>query len=232
MKGLIMIKFVFLASLSFILLFAPIQQAKSQLPNGFVYVKDIIPHLEVDLRYCGHHNFIGKPIQGYLEPKTILTKKAAEALAKVEKELNKNNMGLKIFDAYRPQTAVNHFVSWAKDIKDTLGKLEFYPTEDKRFLFQKGYIASKSGHSRGSTVDLTIINLPNKQELNMGSAFDFLGEISAHTYTKLDIDQKKNRKLLKSVMEKYGFRAYAKEWWHYTLKDEPFKDKYFDFPVQ
>lgn len=227
-----MIKFVFIASLSFIILLAPIQQAKSQLPNGFVYVKDIIPHLEVDLRYCGHHNFIGKPIQGYLEPKTILTKKAAEALAKVEKELNKNNMGLKIFDAYRPQTAVNHFVNWAKDSKDTLGKLEFYPTEDKRFLFKKGYIASKSGHSRGSTVDLTIINMTNKQELDMGSAFDFLGEISAHAYTKLNADQQKNRKLLKSAMEKYGFRAYAKEWWHYTLKDEPFKDQYFDFPVQ
>lgn len=227
-----MIKFVFLALLPFVLLLALTQEAKSQLPNGFVYVKDIIPHVEVDLRYCGHHNFIGKPIQGYLEPKTILTKKAAEALAKVEKELNKNNMGLKIFDAYRPQTAVNHFVHWAKDSKDTLGKQEFYPTEDKRFLFKKGYIASKSGHSRGSTVDLTIINTDSKQELDMGSGFDFLGEISAHAYTKINADQQKNRKLLKSTMEKHGFKAYSKEWWHYTLKDEPFKDKYFDFPVQ
>lgn len=227
-----MIKPILLASFALILLVASIQQEKNQLPDGFVYVKDIIPHLEVDLRYCGHHNFIGKPIQGYLEPQTILTKKAAEALAKVEKELNKNNMGLKIFDAYRPQTAVNHFVNWAKDPIDTLGKSEFYPTEDKHLLFKKGYIASKSGHSRGSTVDLTIIKLNNKEELDMGSTFDFLGAISAHAYTSINSDQRKHRKLLKSVMEKHGFQAYAKEWWHYTLKDEPFKDKYFDFPVQ
>lgn len=227
-----MIKLVFLTSLSLIHLAATAQQVTNQLPNGFVYVKDIIPHLEVDLRYCGHNNFIGKPIQGYLEPQTILTKKATEALAKVEKELNKNNMGLKIFDAYRPQTAVNHFVEWAKNPKDTLGKIEFYPTEDKRFLFKKGYIASKSGHSRGSTVDLTIIRLDDKMELDMGSPFDFLGAISGHNYTNLNATQLKNRKLLKSAMEKHGFIAYSKEWWHYTLRDEPFKNTYFDFPVR
>ncbi len=227
-----MIKNVFFASLSFILIAAHTQQDSNRLPNGFVYVKDIIPQLEVDLRYCGHHNFIGKPIQGYLEPQTILTKKAAEALAKVEKELNKNNMGLKIFDAYRPQTAVNHFVEWAKDPKDTLGKFEFYPTEDKRLLFKRGYIASKSGHSRGSTVDLTIITLDNKNEVDMGSPFDFLGEISGHSYANLTSQQLKNRKTLKSIMEKHGFRAYSKEWWHYTLNNEPFKNTYFDFPVQ
>ncbi len=227
-----MIKPILIASFFFILLTAHAQQGSNRLPNGFVYVKDIIPHLEVDLRYCGHHNFIGKPIQGYLEPQTILTKKATEALAKVEKELNKNNMGLKIFDAYRPQAAVNHFVKWANDPKDTLGKSEFYPTEDKRFLFKRGYIASKSGHSRGSTVDLTIIMLDSKKEIDMGSSFDFLGEISGHSYPNLSAQQLKNRKTLKSVMEKYGFRAYSKEWWHYTLNNEPFKDKYFDFPVQ
>ncbi|MBL1408635.1 M15 family metallopeptidase [Sphingobacterium faecale] len=228
-----MTKFVFIASFLIKLTAStPFQQISKQLPDGFVYVRDIIPHIEVDLRYCGHHNFIGKPIQGYLEPQAILTKQAAEALAKVEKELNKNNMGLKIYDGYRPQSAVNHFVNWSKDPKDTLGKAEFYPTEDKHLLFKRGYIASKSGHSRGSTVDLTIIMLDSKIELDMGSPFDFLGEISGHLYTKLSPEQLTNRKILRAAMEKHGFKAYSKEWWHYTLNNEPFKDKYFDFPVQ
>ncbi|WP_031301607.1 M15 family metallopeptidase [Sphingobacterium paucimobilis] len=228
-----MTKSVFLASLSLMLLAtAPTQQVSKQLPDGFAYIRDIIPHIEVDLRYCGHHNFIGKPVKGYLEPRAILSKQATEALAKVEKELNKNNMGLKIYDAYRPQSAVNHFVNWSKDPKDTLGKAEFYPTEDKGLLFKRGYIASKSGHSRGSTVDLTIIMLDSKIELDMGSPFDFLGEISGHHYKKLSQEQLKNRELLRYAMEKQGFRAYSKEWWHYTLNNEPFKDRYFDFPVQ
>lgn len=227
-----MIKLVRLVTVFFAAQSLYVGQAAGQLPDGFVYVKDVIPYIEVDLRYCGHHNFVGKPIQGYLEPQVILTEKASQALAKVEKELNKNNMGLKIFDAYRPQSAVNHFVAWARDSKDTLAKKEFYPSEDKSLLFKKGYIASKSGHSRGSTIDLTIILLDSRQELDMGSPFDFFGKISSHTYRDLTPLQKKNRNLLKSTMEKYGFLAYQEEWWHYTLKEEPFKGKYFDFPVK
>lgn len=221
--------------LAFAILTSSIAHAQSpdnELPKGFVYVMDIIPHIEADLRYCGHHNFVGRPIQGYLEPQIILTKEATEALAKVEKELNKSNMGLKVFDAYRPQSAVNHFVMWSRDHNDTLGKNEFYPLEDKKLLFKKGYIASKSGHSRGSTIDLTIIRLDDKKELDMGSPFDFFGKISGHSYPKLSALQKRNRTILKSVMEKYGFVAYDEEWWHYTLKDEPFKNTYFDFPVK
>lgn len=207
-------------------------QQKSILPKGFVYITDHIPHIEVELKYCGSHNFIGRPIDGYVQPKAIFTQKATTALQQVEKELNAKGLGLKIFDAYRPQAAVNHFKRWAKDINDTLMRQEFYPTVDKRLLFKQGYIASKSGHSRGSTIDLTIINLKTKKELDMGTAFDFLGAESAHDHPKLSQEQKKNRKLLKDIMVKYGFRPYSKEWWHYTLNNEPFKDTYFNFNVQ
>ena len=167
-----------------------------------------------------------------MKPKAIFTQKATTALQQVEKELNLRGLGLKIYDAYRPQAAVDHFKRWAKDIKDTLMRQEFYPTVDKRLLFKQGYIASKSGHSRGSTIDLTIIDLKTKKELDMGTAFDFLGAESAHDYPKLNNEQKKNRKLLKEVMIKHGFRPYSKEWWHYTLNNEPFKETYFNFKVQ
>jgi len=222
----------------FLLLTLPIfthafgQSSINSLPTGFVYVTDYIPNIEVDLRYLGTDNFVGKPINGYKDNKAILTKRATEALLKVENEINKKNLGLKIFDAYRPQRAVNHFQSWAKVVNDTITKRKYYPTIDKRNLFKDGYIASKSGHSRGSTVDLTIIDLSTKKELDMGTIFDFLGPQSAHAYTKLSDTQKQNRLLLKSVMEKYGFKPYSKEWWHYTLRDEPYQKTYFDFLVQ
>lgn len=208
------------------------QQQINTLPAGFVYIKDYIPQIEVDLRYCGHDNFIGKPIDGYIQNKAILTKKATEALYKVEQELNSKNLGLKIFDAYRPQSAVNHFQKWAVAINDTIKKSKYYPTVDKRNLFKDGYIASKSGHSRGSTIDLTIIDRNTKKEIDMGTIFDFLDPESGHHSTKITSLQKKNRNLLKSTMEKYGFKAYSKEWWHYTFIDEPYKKTYFNFSVQ
>lgn len=208
------------------------QKSKNQFPADFVYLEEFIPGIAIDLRYCGHHNFLGKPVNGYLAPKAILSRKAATQLLKVENELRAQGLALKVFDAYRPQTAVNHFVKWAKDSKDTIAKAEFYPFENKKLLFKKGYIASKSGHSRGSTIDLTIINLKDGKELDMGSPFDYFGKISSHSYTKLNERQIKNRSLLKSTMEKYDFRAYAEEWWHYTLRQEPFPNQYFDFPVQ
>ena len=207
-------------------------QDKTNLPKGFVLLTDHIPNISVDLKYAGKHNFIGRPIDGYKAQKVIFTKKATLALAKVQNELNKEGLGLKIYDAYRPQTAVNHFKRWASDIKDTLMRQEFYPKIDKRNLFKLGFIASKSGHSRGSTIDLTIIDLKTKKELDMGGPFDFFGDLSGHDYPKLNTTQKKNRQKLKSIMQKYGFKPYSKEWWHYTLIDEPYKKTYFDFHIQ
>lgn len=207
-------------------------QHNNSMPKGFVYVTDYIPHISVDLKYFGKHNFLGKKVDGYEANKVILTERATMALQKIEKELNKEGLGLKVYDAYRPQTAVNHFKRWAKDIKDTLMRKEFYPKVDKRDLFKKGFIASRSGHSRGSTIDLTIIDLKTKKELDMGAPFDFFGEESGHGYPKLNSTQKQNRLKLKKIMEKYGFRAYNKEWWHYTLNNEPYQKTYFDFKIK
>ena len=205
-----------------------LQQSKFPL----IDIKTIIPDIVIDLRYYGTHNFLGKPVNGYEKEIVYLSKEATIALQLAQNELKKEGYGFKVFDAYRPQRAVNHFKAWAKDINDTLAKNEFYPSVDKRDLFKLGYIAEKSGHSRGSTIDLTIINLSNKKELDMGTGFDFFGNQSHHDYDKLTQEQKSNRLKLKNIMEKYSFKAFADEWWHYTLKNEPFKDKYFDFPVK
>lgn len=208
------------------------QPRTSKLPEGFVYVTDKIDNILVDLRYCGHHNFVGAPVDGYHEPKLILTEKATEALQKVQQELNGSGLGLKVFDGYRPQIAVNHFKRWALQINDTIAKPVFYPAIDKRLLFKEGYIASRSGHSRGSTIDLTIIDLSSGVEMDMGGTFDFFGEKSGHVFKGISKKQQENRKFLKVIMQKHGFQPYDKEWWHYTLIDEPFPDTYFDFPVE
>ena len=220
--------------LGIIILFACISTyAQSrELPDDFVYVKEIIPDIEEEIRYAGTHNFLGKPVRSYEAGRAILSLPAAEALKNVQEELKEMGYCLKIFDAYRPQTAVNHFVEWARDPADTLAKQEFYPEVPKSQLFQKGYIASKSGHSRGSTVDLTIIDAQTKEELDMGSAWDFFGIISHHDSEKPTEAQKANRKLLKNIMHKHGFRPYPEEWWHYTLRAEPYPNTYFDFPVK
>ncbi|UIR56815.1 M15 family metallopeptidase [Sphingobacterium sp. SRCM116780] len=206
--------------------------AQQKLPKGFSYVKEVIPHIHYDLRYYGSHNFVGEEINGYESPVLILSTAATNALKKVEKNLNEQGMGLKIFDAYRPQKAVTHFKKWATEIRDTIAKQEFYPKLDKRNLFKLGYIANKSGHSRGSTVDLTVITLKDNEELDMGSPFDFFGDISHYSSPKITLAQKKNRALLKTMMEKYGFKGYDKEWWHFTLKEEPYQKTYFDFNVK
>jgi len=215
--------------LSFILI-ANILYAKEPLKN-FVFIKDKIPNIELDMRYFGEDNFIGKPIDGYLTYNAILTKKATKALKKVQKELNSFGMGLKIFDAYRPQKAVDHFVRWGLDLEDRVMKNKYYPTVDKKNLFKEGYIAKKSSHSRGSTVDLTIIDLSSKEELDMGSYFDFFSKQSWVRYSKITAQQRANRMLLNGVMLRYGFKSYAQEWWHFTLRDEPFKNIYFDFNI-
>lgn len=205
---------------------------ENKLKEGFVYLKEQIPDIKLEIRYAGDNNFLGKPVNAYHKPLAIATKAAANALEMAQKDFMNEGYCLKIFDAYRPQTAVNHFIEWARNPDDTLTKKKFYPEIDKKDLFQLGYIATKSGHSRGSTVDLTLIDAQTGQELDMGSSYDFFGEISHHNTTKITREQKANRSLLKRIMIKNGFRPYPEEWWHYTLRNEPFPETYFDFPVQ
>lgn len=203
-----------------------------QLPENFVDAKRIIPDLDVELKYLGTDNFVGKQIDGYESNRLILTEQTAIALKLVQEELQSQNLCLKVYDGYRPQQAVNHFVRWARDLNDTINKDRFYPNVKKRHLFKEGYIASKSGHSRGSTVDLTIIDGNTSIPLDMGSVFDFFGEQSWVNYRNLTEAQKSNRQLLQNVMLKHGFRNYPKEWWHFTLRKETYPKTYFDFPIQ
>jgi len=211
--------------------FVTFSQAQ-KLPKGFSYVKEIAPTIQSELRYCYDNNFIGTSIEGYNEDILITSTKTANALKKAQAEFLKKGFCLKIFDAYRPQTAVNHFVRWARETNDTLMKQEYYPKLNKRHLFKLGYISSKSGHSRGSSVDLTIINTESGEELDMGSPFDFFGNISNITFNDLTEKQKQNRKILQTTMSKNGFRPYKNEWWHFTLRNEPFPKTYFTFPIE
>lgn len=205
---------------------------KQALPEGFVYAKSIIPDLDVELRYFSTNNFVGDTIDGYKSNKLILTKATVEKLKLVQDELQQQNLCLKIYDGYRPQRAVNHFARWAKALNDTVNKQQFYPDVKKRNLFNAGYIASRSGHSRGSTVDLTIADGETGEPLDMGSPYDFFGEASWVDFEGITETQKKNRQLLQRVMLKHNFRNYAKEWWHFTLRWEPFPKTYFDFEVE
>ena len=202
-----------------------------ELPKGFVWLKKEIATIEEDIKYYGSNNFIGMPIHGYLAPKAILTIEATNALKKVQNELKLFSLGLKVFDAYRPQKAVDHFVRWGRDLEDTKMKLEFYPKVEKKNLFKEGYIATHSGHSRGSTIDLTLIDLRTKNELDMGSNFDLFGRRSWVKYSNISSQQRANRMLLHNIMLKHNFKSYPQEWWHFTLKNEPYK-KYFDFDVK
>ncbi len=205
------------------------------LPDGFVYVDEVIPDAVVDLRYHSENNFVGRIIDGYGASHCILTKEAARALKKVQLELKRFGLGLKIFDAYRPQRAVDHFVRWAKDLDDDRMKDLYYPEVDKKDLFSKGYIAAKSSHSRGSTVDVTIVYKDPKgdyRELDMGSGFDFFSPVSWPTSPSVGPVQRAHRMLLQTLMVQNGFAPYAQEWWHFTLKDEPFPNDYFDFPIE
>jgi D-alanyl-D-alanine dipeptidase len=203
-----------------------------KLPTGFVYLSDIDKTIKYELRYLNSNNFIGKSIDGYDKNCVIITKKAAINLKKVQAALLKKGLSLKIFDAYRPQQAVNHFVKWAKVLKDTLMKKEYYPKVDKGALFTLGYIASKSGHTRGSTVDLTIIELKTGVELDMGSTYDYFGIQSHPFYPKISKKEKENRMLLRTIMLQNNFKPYENEWWHFTLKKEPFPNTYFNFPIK
>ena len=200
------------------------------LPEGFVYVKDVIPSVREDIRYAGYHNFVGCPVDGYSVPRAVLKEKAAQALAKAVKAFEEKGYGVLIYDAYRPQRAVDHFVRWAKDPQDIKTKDEFYPTLDKSELFPKGYIAVYSGHSRGLTVDLTLTD-KDGNEIDMGGEFDWFSKISSHDYENLTEAQKANRRLLREGMLAAGFDDYVEEWWHYTFITEGEKI-YYDFPIE
>ncbi len=205
---------------------------KQKLPDGFVYAKNSITDLDVELRYFSSHNFVGDTIEGYNANELILTKATVDKLKLVQEELQAQNLCLKVYDGYRPQRAVNHFIRWAKDLKDTINKAEFYPRVEKRHLFRDQYIASKSGHSRGSTVDLTLVDGNTGIPLDMGSDYDFFGEASWVNYSNITAAQKQNRQLLQRIMQKHNFRNYTKEWWHFTLRWEPYPKTYFDFEVE
>ena len=200
--------------------------------SGFVLLTDVIPDALLEIRYYSTFNFVGKRIDGYHAPVAYLTIEAAQALKKASDDLRKQGYAIEIFDAYRPQTAVDHFKRWAKDLDDLEMKPYFYPDVDKTDLFKLGYIAEKSGHSRGAAVDLTIVDMRNGMELDMGGSYDFFGELSHSYHTEgLTEQQIQNRSILRKAMTDNGFSYLPEEWWHFLLENEPYPDTYFDFPV-
>jgi len=193
--------------------------------------RTVVPGLVPEIRYAGSHNFVGRPIDGYRAPRCLLTQPAANALAEVARDLAIRGLVIKVFDCYRPARAVADFAHWARDPRDQAAKAEFYPDVDKRTLFRDGYIASRSGHSRGSTVDLTLARADGA-ELDMGTPFDYFSPRSWTAASSVTAEQHANRMRLAAAMQRRGFRGYPKEWWHFTLRNEPFPGTYFDVPVQ
>jgi D-alanyl-D-alanine dipeptidase len=225
------------------------------LPDGFVYLYDVDPSIIQDIRYAGYYNFIGRPINGYERGTCILTKQAAAALSAIQKKLRSQSLSLKVYDCYRPTRAVADFVAWSRNPRQMAMKQPFYPNINKADLFKLGYIALQSGHSRGSTVDLTIVALPPKKQLpykkgvflpacdsvdqiqhydntiNMGSGYDCLDPISHITNRKMSRAAYHHRLFLREKMIENGFKPYDDEWWHFTLENEPYPNTYFNFPV-
>ena len=199
---------------------------------GFVSVGEAVPDVLLDIRYYSTFNFVGERIDGYEEPVALLTREAAAALKNVSKEAMGLGWRLKIFDAYRPQKAVDHFVRWAKDPTDIRMKPYFYPELEKSDILPQGYISEHSGHSRGSTVDLTLFDMGSQRDADMGGTFDYFGERSHPDHPGITEKQHQNRMLLQKLMVKQGFRPLESEWWHFTLEDEPYADTYFVFPVR
>ncbi len=200
--------------------------------SDFVLLSEAVPDAILEIRYYSTYNFVGSRIDGYEEPVALLTKEAAAALKEVSDELVAKGYRLKIYDAYRPQMAVDHFMRWALDEKDTKMKSYFYPELEKDVLFPLGYILEHSGHSRGSTVDLTLFDMTTEKEVDMGGTFDYFGELSHPDYTNITEEQYNNRMILRNAMLAHGFEPLAEEWWHFTLGDEPYPDTYFTFPVR
>jgi D-alanyl-D-alanine dipeptidase len=232
---------------------APAAASEKKAPAEFVALSDVAPTIIQEMRYRGRHNFVGRRIDGYLEPLCVLTRPAAEGLRAAQRQLLRQGYTLKVYDCYRPQRAVDHFVRWAKDLTDEKMKAEFYPNVAKDRLFADGYIAEKSGHSRGSTVDLTIVKLPPRAQrpyrpgeplvpcfapdrfpdntVDMGTGYDCFDTLSHTDDPRITGEARANRQLLKNTLAAAGFRNLAEEWWHYTLNGEPFPNTLFDFPV-
>ena len=227
---------------------------KAPLPednSDFVAITDVVPDAILEIRYYGTYNFVGARVDGYLQPTALLTREAADSLKAVSDDLIKQGYRIKIFDAYRPQRGVDHFVRWAADLSDTAMKRYFYPDLDKSVLFEQEYIMEKSGHTRGSTVDLTLFDMATEREVDMGATFDWFG-VESHPdfcgnpetgeYTgdnsaspagrSITAEQFANRMILRRAMLAHGFKPLDSEWWHFTLKNEPYPDTYFTFPVQ
>ena len=199
--------------------------------SDFVLLSDAVPDAILEIRYYSTYNFVGARIDGYEEPVALLTKEAAAALKEVSDDVIAQGYRLKIYDAYRPQKAVDHFVRWAEDTADVKMKEYFYPDLEKDVLFPLGYIAEHSGHSRGSTVDLTLFDMTTEKEADMGGTFDFFGELSHPDYKDITDEQYANRMILREAMLRHGFKPLDEEWWHFTLENEPYPDTYFTFPV-
>lgn len=212
---------------------APQKEVNPYDSSGFVVLAEVAPDIIQEIRYYSTYNFVGDRIDGYNEPIALMTKEAAQALKAVSDDVKAQGYRLKVYDAYRPQRAVTHFVKWAENLSDKRMKKYFYPEVEKDRLFAEGYIDAKSGHSRGSTVDLTLFDMNTGKELDMGGTFDYFGLLSHPDYRgKLTEKQIKNRMILRDAMMRHGFKPLAEEWWHFTLKDEPFPNTYFEFPVQ
>lgn len=231
-------------------------------PEEFVVLQDIAASILADIRYITPHNFTGEPVDGYREPLCILTRPAAEALLRAQQDFLEDGYTLKVYDCYRPQRAVNDFVAWAENMADQRMKAEFYPRVDKSVLFDDGYIAERSGHSRGSTLDVTLVPLsaaasaavsyiPGQplvdcaapqglrfpdDSIDMGTGFDCFDTLANTADPRIGGDQAKNRLLLLEGLQRQGFVNYDKEWWHFTYAPagvgEPYPDTYFDFPVE
>ena len=199
--------------------------------SDFVLLSDYVPGIVQEIRYFSTYNFVGDRIDGYEEPVALLTREAARALKNVANEANVMGYRLKVFDAYRPARAVRHFVFWGIEDLDLRMKPFFYPNLEKQVLFQEGYIAKESSHSRGSTVDLTLLDMATGKEVDMGSPFDLFDPLSHPDNRDVTDAQYDNRMLLQNLMVRAGFEPIDCEWWHFTLKDEPFPETYFDFPV-
>ena len=199
--------------------------------SGFVLLSDVVPNIVQEIRYFSTYNFVGDRIDGYEEPIALWTREAAEAFKIVNAEFNKRGLYAKVYDCYRPTTAVDHFMRWDADYEDQRMKYAFYPDIDKSEVIKRVYIATRSTHSRGSAIDLTLLDMASGRELDMGGPFDLFDAISHPDYDGITPAQKANRELLTDVMVGHGWIPMDNEWWHFTLGDEPYPDTYFSFPV-
>ena len=251
MKEIFRAATLFSVLLGGLLLTASCRTVPTEDSSAFVTLTDAVPDAIMEIRYYSTYNFVGARIDGYEEPTALITKEAAKALNEVSKDVMAQGYRLKIYDAYRPQKAVDHFVRWAADLQDAKMKPYFYPDLDKSVLFDQEYIMAKSGHTRGSTVDLTLFDMNTEKEVDMGGTFDwfgpeshpdFCGNPESGEYTgdnskspagrSITPEQFANRMILRRAMLSHGFKPLDTEWWHFTLKDEPFQNTYFTFPVK